>query len=193
MKTVIFTFADAPDERAQNARKLKEQLNAEIFNGGTDTVKNLADLCRAYEDDLLVLEDDVELCNNFKVYTDTIIQKYPETVVNFHFNTFPRGDIKETVNIEGKDFKIYEVPGSKYIWNQCFYLPGKIRKLIADSESSFRKMYPYYVRTKQQDVYIAYSIRDLNFLAVYPSLVNHMDFGSTIRNSKGKKTIFKAE
>jgi hypothetical protein len=54
-------------------------------------------------------------------------------------------------------------------------------------------MYPYYVRTKQQDVYIAYSIRDLNFLAVYPSLVNHMDFGSTIRNSKGKKTIFKAE
>lgn len=193
MKTVIFTFTDAPDERAQNARKLKDQLNAEIFNGGTDTVKNLADLCRAYEDDLLILEDDVELCGDFKVYADTIIQKYPETVINFHFNTFPRGDIKETVNIEEKDFKIYEVPGSKYIWNQCFYLPGKIRKLIIDSEKDFRKAYPYYVRTKQQDVYIAHSIRDLTFMAVYPSLVNHLDFGSTIRHSGSRETIFKAD
>lgn len=193
MKTVIFTFADAPDERAQNARKLKDQLNAEIFNGGTDTVKNLADLCRTYEDDLLILEDDVEPCSDFKVYTDTIIQKYPETVINFHFNTFPKGDIKETVIIEGKDFKIYEVPGSKYIWNQCFYLPSNVRKLIIDSEKDFRKTYPYYVRTKQQDVYVAHSIRDLTFMAVYPSLVNHLDFGSTIRHSGSRETIFKAD
>lgn len=193
MKTVIFTFADAPDERTQNTRKLKDQLNAEIFNGGTDTVKNLADLCRAYEDDLLVLEDDVEPCNNFKTFTDTIIQKYPETVINFHFNTFPKGNLKETLGIEGKDLKIYEVQGSKYIWNQCFYLPSKIRKLIADGERNFRGTYPYYIRTKQQDVFIAYCIRDLTFMAVYPSLVNHLDFGSTIRHSGSRETIFKAD
>lgn len=193
MKTVIFTFADAPDERVQNARKLKDQLNAEIFNGGTDTVKNLADLCRAYEDDLLVLEDDVELCGSFKTFTDTIIQRYPETVINFHFNTFPKGNLKETLSIEGKDLKIYEVQGSKYIWNQCFYLPSKIRKMIVDGERNFRGTYPYYIRTKQQDVFIAYCIRDLTFMAVYPSLVNHLDFGSTIRHSGSQKTIFRME
>ena len=190
MKTVIFTFDGAPEERVQNVSNLKEQLNAEIFNGGTDTVKNLTDLCKAYEDDLLIFEDDVELCKNFSELSQAVIQKYPETVINFHFNTFPKGKLKDILTVSKKDLKIYEVSGSAYIWNQCFYLPNKIRKMIIESERNFRGTYPYYVRTKQQDVFIAYCIRDLGFLAVYPSLVNHLDLSSTIRDAKSRKTIF---
>ena len=190
MKTVIFTFDGAPEERVQNVSKLKEQLNAEIFNGGTDTVKNLTDLCKAYEDDLLIFEDDVELCKNFSELSQAVIQKYPEAVINFHFNTFPKGKLKDILTVSKKDLKIYEVSGSAYIWNQCFYLPNKIRKMIIESERNFRGTYPYYVRTKQQDVFIAYCIRDLGFLAVYPSLVNHLDLSSTIRDAKSRKTIF---
>lgn len=193
MKTVIFTYDGAPPERVQNVLKLKEQLNAEAFTGGTDTVGNLAGLCRRYEDDLLVLEDDVELCDGFGTYADAIIRRYPETVINFHFNCFPKGELKETLNIEGRIFKIFEVQGQSYIWNQCFYLPDAIRKLIIDSEKDFRKAYPYYVKTKQQDVFIAYCIKDLTFMAVYPSAVNHLDFSSTIRHSGSQKTIFRME
>lgn len=190
MKTVIFTFDGAPEERVQNVSKLKEQLNAEIFNGGTDTVKNLTDLCKVYEDDLLIFEDDVELCKNFSELSQAVIQKYPEMVINFHFNTFPKGKLKDILTVSKKDLKIYEISGSAYIWNQCFYLPNKIRKMIIESERNFRGSYPYYVRTKQQDVFIAYCIRDLGFLAVYPSLVNHLDLSSTIRDAKSRKTIF---
>lgn len=190
MKTVIFTYEGAPEERVKNTQKLKEQLNADVFTGSTDTIKNLVDLCRRYNDSLLILEDDVELCEGFKDFTDSILEKYVGNVVNFHFNTFPRGDLKESLTINDKQFKLYEVPGSKYIWNQCFFLPNNARKLIVDNEKGFRRSYPYYVRTKQQDVYIAYCIRDSEFIAVYPSLVRHLDFGSTIRDSKSSKTLF---
>lgn len=190
MKTVIFTFDGAPEERVQTVSKLKEQLNAEVFNGSTDTVKNLTDLCKAYEDDLLIFEDDVELCENFSEFSQAVIQKYPETVINFHFNTFPKGKLKDILTVSKKDLKIYDVSGSAYIWNQCFYLPNKVRKMIIESERDFRGTYPYYVKTKQQDVFIAYCIRDLDFLAVYPSLVNHLDLSSTIRDAKSRKTLF---
>lgn len=186
MKTVIFTYDKAPPGRIQNAKTLKEQLNAEVFIGGSDTVKNLVDLCKQFNDSLLILEDDVELCNNFNELTSLVISKYNDSVINFHYNCLPKSSNVETFN----GLKLIRTDGSNYIWNQCFFLPNSVRKLIVENEEEFRRSYPYYVRTKQQDVYIAYCIRDSEFIAVYPSLVRHLDFGSTIRDSKSSKTLF---
>lgn len=186
MKTVIFTYDKAPEERTQNVSKLKEQLNAEVFIGGSDTVKNLVDLCKQYNEDLLILEDDVELCRDFKELTSLVISKHNDSVINFHYNCLPKSSNVEKFN----GLNLIRTDGSKYIWNQCFYLPNNARKLIVENEREFRRAYPYYVRTKQQDVYIAYCIRDSEFIAVYPSLVKHLDFGSTIRDSKSSKTLF---
>ena len=132
------------------------------------------------------MEDDVELCNNFKELTTSVISKYNDIVVNFHYNCLPKSTDVEKFN----GLKLIRTDGSNYIWNQCFYLPNAVRKLIIENEKEFRRSYPYYVRTKQQDVYIAYCIRDSEFIAVYPSLVRHLDFGSTIRDSKSSKTLF---
>lgn len=190
MKTVIFSYKGAPLERVQVAEKLSEELGAEIFAGGTDTIRNLVDICDAFADDLLILEDDVALCENFREYSETIISKYPDAVINFHFNTFPKGDVVETVHFGDVSLKVFRARGSSYIWNQCFYIPNKMRADVIAAEEQFRLVYPYYVRTQQQDVFMAFVLRDTEFLAVYPSLVTHLDFMSTIKNSRGCPTIF---
>ena len=187
MKTVIFSYDKAPPERVQTREKLAKELNAEIFIGGSDTVKNTFELLSQFEDDLLILEDDVSLCSDFKRLAQSVIAKFPEKVINFHFNTLPKAKQSDEIN----GLKIYETDGYEYIWNQCFYVPNDIRKLIISKYSEFCRKYPYYVRTKQQDVFIAECIRDLTFMAVYPSPVTHLDFNSTIRGSKAKQTIFK--
>lgn len=187
MKTIIFSYDGAPPERVQCRENLARELGAEIFVGGTDTVRNTRDLLERYQDDLMILEDDVSLCPDFRNLTDSVIQKYRNRVINFHFNTFPKGELVDSLS----GLKIFEVTGSEYIWNQCFYVPDDVRKLIVSGYSDFCRKYPYYVRTKQQDVYIAYCIRETTFLAVYPSLVEHMKFSSTIREAKSKETIFK--
>lgn len=187
MKTVIFSYDKAPPERVQTRENLAKELNAEIFIGGSDTVKNTFELLSQFEDDLLILEDDVSLCPDFKRLAQSVIEKYRDKVVNFHFNTLPKAKQSDEIN----GLKIYETDGYEYIWNQCFYVPNDIRKLIISKYSEFCRKYPYYVRTKQQDVFIAECIRDLTFIAVYPSLVTHLDFNSTIRGSKAKQTIFK--
>lgn len=190
MKTVIFTYKGAPPERTQNSLRLKnllESLDPEIFLGGEDTIENTVEICKLFEDDLLILEDDVKPCEEFKDLVLSVISKYKDSVINFHYNCLPKRDsLLEKFN----GLKLYRQDGSSYIWNQCFYLPSKIRELIIKTEMEFRKVYPYYVRTKQQDVFIAYSIRDLDFIAVYPSLVEHLDLGSSIRDSKSARTIF---
>lgn len=187
MKTVIFTFEGASESRQENAKKLSEQLGAEIYIGGTDTIKNTTDICKKYNDDLLILEDDVSLCENFKELVKTVIDNYSDRVINFHYNCFPDKRSKiETL----KGLNLYKISGMNYIWNQCFYVPTKIREKIIDSEKGFRRTYPFYVRTKQQDVFIANCIRETSFIAVYPSLVTHLDFGSSIREGKSQTTIF---
>ena len=69
MKTYILTYKGVAKERYDNALKNAKELNAEVFIGGTDSIKNLTDICKLAldsEQDLLLLEDDVKLCSNIQ-------------------------------------------------------------------------------------------------------------------------------
>ena len=68
MNIVIMSYNNAPEERVTNREAIKEALggNAFIYVGTSDTCNNFIDILTKYgNDDLLLIEDDVRLCNSF--------------------------------------------------------------------------------------------------------------------------------
>lgn len=180
LKYVIFTFENAPDERKTNVQKLKNELNAEIFVGGKNTIKNLIDLCNAYKnDDIIMIEDDIELCNNFIEITNNIINENNNKIINFHYNNVANNIVDEKT-ISNKNITIHELDGINYIWNQCVYIPSKYLKTILRKFNDFIRHYNYYVKTNQHDIMISEAIKNDTFLCVKPSLVKSLDYDSTI-------------
>ena len=60
------------------------------------------------DDNAVLLEDDLILCQNFKIEIEKVIDKYPDRIINFFmFPTFY--------------FKTYEA--KRIVFNQCTYYP----------------------------------------------------------------------
>lgn len=170
MKTYILTFKGVAKERYDNALKNAKELNAEVFIGGTDSIKNLTDICKLAldsEQDLLLLEDDVKLCSNIQTKINEYINIYKDTIINFFYNN--------------KSSKTERLLLRNFMWSQCVYIPLKYLKIIIDKESWFRELYPYYIRTKQHDIFIGYCLMNKGyFISVKPCLVQHLNFVSSI-------------
>lgn len=199
MKIVIFTFKDAPKERQKNVKSLKTKLNKAIQDSGTDievctfvgsnkTSENLISLCSLYKDeDILMLEDDIELSRNFLENIRKVIEKYPDKIINFHYNFDTQG---QELYSDG-NLKIFEERGSSYAFNQCVYLPSKILQKILDSKQLFKAYHAY--AKENRHAYIMARIFEKDnekFLVVRPSLVKHKEFKSTISESNIKTNDF---
>lgn len=199
MKIVIFTFKDAPKERQKNVKSLKTKLNKAIqdsgidldigvctFVGGNKTSENLISLCSLYKDeDILMLEDDIELSEHFLENIRKVIEKYPDRIINFHYNFDTRGpELYSEDNL-----RVFEERGSNYAFNQCVYLPSKILQKILDSKQLFKAYYAY--AKENRHAYIMARIFEKDtFLVVRPSLVRHKEFKSTISESVIKTKDF---
>ena len=197
MKIVIFTFKDAPEERQKNVKSLKTKLNKAIHDSGTDievctfvgggkTSENLISLCSLYKaEDILMLEDDIELSEQFLENIRKVIEKNPDKIINFHYNF----DTKAPELYSDGNLKVFEERGSNYAFNQCVYLPSKILQKILDSKQLFKAYYAY--AKENRHAYIMARIFEKDtFLVVRPSLVRHMEFKSTISESVIKTKDF---
>lgn len=166
----IFSFDKAPTERVTNRESLANQLDAQVFIGGNNTCTNFVNLLKlAKGKDLLLIEDDVQLCNDFTPILDDVLSQYPDTVINFHYNE------KTSTTTD------YH-PATKYAYNQCVYFPKRIVNKLIPPCTAFIKMYPYYVNKGDYAIQIKYGLMKCNeyFLAYEPKLVKHLNFTSTL-------------
>lgn len=175
MLKIILTVDNAPQERLDNATNLASIIEGEVYiaNHLICSVRGFTDVCRKaieLNDDLLVIEDDVELCTDFLSKVEKAIGKYPNELINFYNMT--------TSKVVKKNL------GVQFLWNQCLYIPVDICKLIVEISEPFLKQYP--VHRMNQDVLIKHclNIEGLSYVQHYPSLVQHKPWISTIDKNR---------
>lgn len=173
MNIVIMSYGNAPEERVNNREAIKEALggNAHIYIGTSDTCNNFIDILTKYgNDDLLLIEDDVRVCNNFISLVSDAIDEYEDEVINFHYNIHDSASTSE-------------IPINKYQGNPCVFFPKRIVKKMKNYCEEFYKIYPYFVRKKIYEMEIKYALSKLHiesFIAYEPELVKCLGFESTI-------------
>jgi GR25 family glycosyltransferase involved in LPS biosynthesis len=172
---IILTVDNAPQERLDNATNLATAIEGEVYiaNHLKCSVRGFTDVCRKaakLDEDLLVLEDDVELCADFLSKVEKAIGKYPNELINFYNMT----DSKVTKKLSG----------IRFLWNQCLYIPVDICKLIVEISEPFLNQYP--IHRMNQDVLIKHCLAEegLAYVQYYPSLVQHKAWVSTIDSDR---------
>lgn len=190
MKVVIFTFSEAPQERKDNVELLKSQLEkmksfeVEVFSGGTSTPENLRTLCELYQgQDILIIEDDVKLSDTFEEDVTGFIQGYKngdvkasDKIINF----FLKIHLKRHTTYKG--YNVNEVPGIRWGFNPCFYLPAYAVDLILNSLERVCETYPIHVKANDHASLMARCFKRETFLVPELDAVTHLGFRSTIQN-----------
>jgi hypothetical protein len=183
MKIIINTFENAPQERLDNANTLLQTLteagaDAEIFTGGTNLVQNIVDIANIYKDtDILLIEDDVQLCTDFLQEIQNAIEVLPNRVINFHYN-------------ERSVSKISVLASSRYAYNQCVYLPRHVLLFLTQYSSEFLRKYPVYSNDSARYISFVLNACLENFVVYRPELVKHLQFDSTLTGSPRIETYF---
>lgn len=166
----IMSFKEASVNRVYNREALATQLDAKIYIGENPCMNFVEILKLNKGKDLLLLEDDVRLCNNFVSKLYTALNKFPNQVINFHYNY---GDT------------LQQLPVKHYGFNQCVFFPAKIAENMIKPCTDFIKHYLYFVKNKDYSVQIKYGLMHSGaetFIAYEPKLVEHLNLGSAIGN-----------
>ena len=116
--------------------------------------------------DAVFLEDDVQLCRNFKQRIEDIIKVYPDRVINFF--TAPTNYF---MTREAQTF----------FFNQCTYYPKGLAKEIAREMRDIESKEP---GKHQYDVLESMALKnmELKHIQYRPCLVQHLDFKSLVGN-----------
>lgn len=129
------------------------------------------------------MEDDIILCDGFYGKITAAIEQHPNDIITFF-------------SLKKKDYEVgkpYYENGSKYLMNQCFYLPAGIGPQIAE----YYNVWEGKVKNPTGcDSIIAdfMKSRHMNYLQWFPHLVNHKEGKSLIdprRSSKRTDKNFK--
>lgn len=123
------------------------------------------------ENDSVLLEDDLILCEDFKRKIEEVIKKYPNKVINFFES--PQSY-----------FLTCERVGKYFAYNQCTYYPKGKAKVIAEMMEQVWKEQP---NINQYDCLEREALHKLNetYIAYRPCLIQHLDKDSLIGNEYG--------
>lgn len=171
------------EARIKNVEKLKEQIpELEVVMCGRDTV--FQEHIKAFDiedeyDGIIILEDDVQLCKDFKTRATALVEEHKDEVVSMFESACSRGELKSEYR-----------PGRNFAWNQCNYYPKQICRVLAapDMLPKFKE----YFYTKLHEVwnypidrYIAFvlGMYKIKYYMSVPFLVQHLPMKS---NFKGR-------
>jgi GR25 family glycosyltransferase involved in LPS biosynthesis len=131
------------------------------------------EICRAINDTGgVVLEDDIQLCRDFKARLEDIVnEKGDNQVINF----FERPKVRLETACVG---------GSEFFWMQCVYLPPLLPGKIAGYYGQFKAERPKQWKGMATDRLIGYTLvkERMKYWRIRPTLVQHLPFPSVIGN-----------
>lgn len=129
------------------------------------------------------LEDDIILCDNFYQRITSIIEEHPDDVIQFFSMR------KDDLTIGTR-----YINGSKYLMNQCFYLPAGMGKKVIEFRKEHYRDYGIGGTDSLLRDYLAFN--RIKYLNIVPNLVDHMVARSRIdprRSSKRQSFTFRKE
>lgn len=152
------------------------QIDYELFVDEThDKVRCYLELLRYVKDmdeDILILEDDVILCKNFKTRLENVVNTYPNDIINFFW----------AVRKRPKEIFVERFT-SGFCYTQCVYYPkGSINKFFDKLVNV--KNYPYDSNINQ-----ALMGAKMSFISYRPTLVQHIDDDSLIQKGSYIKRV----
>lgn len=116
--------------------------------------------------DAVFLEDDIQLCRNFKEKIESIIKQYPNRLINFFTSPSHYFETKEE---------------QVFFFNQCTYYPKRLAKKIAKEMKKIEVEEPNKYQYDVLESKALYSLQ-LKHIQYRPCLVQHLDFKSLIGN-----------
>ncbi len=173
-------------ERLANVKIIQKEIpNLCVYTGDNDNVFNKYINCLKIEskyDGVVVLEDDIKLCENFYDKINLIIKSNPLDVISF----FEKPNSK-------KELKTSYCNGYEFLFNQCNYYPKHICELFLNDNyiNEFKKS--YFIKNKVWiapiDLYMAFVLdkHNLKYLMNVPFLVQHLPFKSMLGNRSTKR------
>ena len=116
--------------------------------------------------DAILLEDDLILCDRFKERIEEAIKEYPNRIINFFNSPGIYKDIEETNNIG---------------WNQCTFYPNGIAGQIAKEMERIPRIKEY-PKCNQYSIieYEAMQNLGLTLVQYRPHLVQHLDIDTLL-------------
>jgi hypothetical protein len=173
-------------ERIDNAEKIRIHIpDLYIYAGDNDNVFEKYINCFRIDkqyDGVVVLEDDIQLCNDFYNKIIEIINANKNDVISF----FEKPNSKK--RLQTKYCK-----GSEFLFNQCNYYPKSICDLLLNENNlqGFKLSYhnKYKVWIAPIDLYIGYvlDIYNIKYIMKVPFLVQHLPFKSMLGNRSTKR------
>jgi hypothetical protein len=158
-------------ERVRNAVELAAETGATIVwdrqHSAFETWQRT--LAEAGVDPAVLLQDDVELTEDWRAKVEAVISEHPDTVIQF----FSMRKADETVGSRWE-------PGRTYLMNQCHYLPAGAAARLLDYSQDWHLKDPR--NPTCQDLATAGWLRDTGqrYWLHVPSLVQHRPWASTL-------------
>lgn len=161
------------DERKENIAIMKTEIpELEVF---TDSVGDgygiFFEICRSInETGGVVLEDDVQLCRDFKNRLETVVSEKGKGEVISFFER-PKNELDTAY-----------IGGSNFLWMQCVYLPPGLPEKIVGYHDEFKANRPEQWKGMATDMLIAYTLvqEKIKYWRIRPTLVQHLPFDSVI-------------
>lgn len=129
----------------------------------------------------VLLEDDVQLCREFRRRVEEVIDdRGHDQVISF----FERPKVALTTALVG---------GSQFLWMQCLYLPPGFPRKCIDYYEAFRAERPTQWQGMATDRLIAYALtkEHMKYWRIRPTLVQHLPFVSAIgRRPSNRQTPY---
>lgn len=148
------------------------QINYEVY---VDTehkpVKAFIDLLRKVQnEDVVLLEDDIILCNNFKEKIEDTIKTIPDEIINFF-------------SISYYNKHLVYLNYGMFCYNQCTYLPSckikQIIKLIDNDKECVNSC-----KTPEKLCKYVFQKLNMKHYLYQPCLVQHLDNGSLLGHNR---------
>lgn len=121
------------------------------------------------DEDAVLLEDDLVLCNNFEEEITKAVNENPETIINFFNHPLKYFTTHKTCE--------------NFAYNQCTYYPKGLGRKVAAKMNELRKSYHQYDTLEN----LALKVLHLTHVVYRPTLVQHIDYNSLIQKSSGNR------
>lgn len=141
-----------------------------------DAMKNFLASMRMTNNPAVHIEDDIILCDGFYEKIIEAVNQYPDKVINFF-------SLRQVDYEIGKPFL---VAGSRFMMNQCFYVPAMMGPAIADYYERWpkKKIHPTGYDILMADFFVE---NKMQYVQWFPHLVNHQETKSLINPRRSSK------
>lgn len=190
MRVRYVMLVSPAEERRRNALLIKSVIPELELVYADNNKEDIFDVCldamltdpNEY-DGVVMMEDDLKLCENFREKFDDVLSKHPNDIVQF----FERALAKRPLSRGWQS-------GGNFCSTVCYYVPAVFTPVFFSAKNRREFREDYFPRRHEPwgypiDIYIAFVLgkNKMIYWREIPYLVQHLDFKSALGNRSTKR------